>query len=106
MQHGISTHVFLPQRLTPGLLDTLAAAGAGVIEVFAARHHFDYTDPAAVRELAHWFRSSTVAASTHMPPYTGTSWGRHNAPTINLIAASKTARIDAQDEVKRSLLDP
>ena len=103
MQHGISTYLFHPQRLTPALLDTLAATGAEAIEVFAARHHFDYTDRAATRELALWFRSHPVAATLHMPLSTDEFYSRHAAPTLNLISSSKSTRIDTQDEVKRAL---
>jgi len=104
MQQGISTHIFLPRRLSPGLLDTLVAAGASTIEVFAARHHFDYTDAGVVREIANWFRSSNgITATMHMPLYPDTAWSRHTAPTLDLISASKAARIEAQDEVKRAL---
>jgi len=103
MQQGISTHIFLPRRLSPGLLDKLVAAGASTIEVFSARHHFDYTDAGSVRELANWFRSTNVAATMHMPLYPDTAWSRHTAPTLNLISASKAERIEAQDEVKRAL---
>jgi sugar phosphate isomerase/epimerase len=104
MQQGISTHIFLPRRLSPGLLDTLVAAGASTIEVFAARHHFDYTDAGSVREIANWFRSANgVAATMHMPLYPDAAWSRHTAPTLDLISESKAARIEAQDEVKRAL---
>jgi len=106
MQFGISTHVFLPQRLTPVLLDTLHAAGASAIEVFASRHHFDYTDHDAVREAANWFRSNNVAATMHMPIFSEdeeANWSRHTQPTLNLIDTNKSARITAMDEVKRAL---
>jgi sugar phosphate isomerase/epimerase len=103
MQQGISTHLFLPRRLSPGLLDTLVAAGASMIEIFSARHHFDYTDAGAVREMANWFRSTNVVATMHMPLYPDTEWSRHTAPTLNLIHSSKAARIETQDEVKRAL---
>ena len=103
MQQGISTHIFLPRRLSPSLLDKLGDAGASTIEVFSARHHFDYTDAGAVRELANWFRSTNVTAAMHMPLYPDAAWSRHTAPTLNLIDASKAARIEAQDEVKRAL---
>lgn len=106
MQLGISTHIFLPQRLTTSLLDTLAASGVQAIEVFASRHHFDYTDRAAVKELAAWFASQAVTATMHMPIFTEeeeANWSRHTAPTLNLIDASKNARIEAMDEVKRAL---
>jgi sugar phosphate isomerase/epimerase len=107
MQPGLSTHVFFQHRLHPGLLDALAAAGARHIEVFAARHHFDYTDTLAVRELAAWFRSNDVRAILHQPIYitdrADTQWSRHVAPNLNLIAPEKSHRIAAMDEVKRAL---
>jgi sugar phosphate isomerase/epimerase len=114
MQKGLSTHVFFQHRLHPGLLDSLAAAGAGTIEVFAARHHFDYTDTPAVRELAAWFRSNDVRAVLHQPIYVteggrdftpadAAQWSRHVAPNLNLLAPEKSHRIAAMDEVKRAL---
>jgi sugar phosphate isomerase/epimerase len=107
MQPGISTYVFLPQRLHPGLLDALHQGGAQTIEIFAARHHFDYTDRAAVYEIAAWFRSSGISATLHQPLYlsdrSDAQWSRHVAPNLNLIDPEKTRRIQAMDEVKRAL---
>jgi sugar phosphate isomerase/epimerase len=107
MQPGISTHVFLPQRLHPGLLDALHNGGAQTIEIFAARHHFDYTDRAAVRDIATWFRSNNVEATLHQPLYISdradAQWSRHVAPNLNLIDPEKSRRIAAMDEVKRAL---
>jgi sugar phosphate isomerase/epimerase len=111
MQPGLSTHVFLQQRLHPGLLDAmhrgLAPYGSPVIEIFAARHHFDYTDRSAVRDIAAWFRDTGAAATLHQPIYLsdrGTGqWSRHVAPNINLIDPEKSHRIIAMDEVKRAL---
>jgi sugar phosphate isomerase/epimerase len=103
MQPGLSTHVFLQQRLHTGLLDALRRGGARTIEVFAARHHFDYTDRSAVREIAQWFRSNEVTATLHQPLYADAQWSRHVAPTLNLIDVEKARRIDAMDEVKRAL---
>jgi sugar phosphate isomerase/epimerase len=119
MQPGISTHVFFQHRLHPGLLDALHAAGAQTggsmtIEVFAARHHFDYTDTPAVRELAAWFRSNDVRAVLHQPIYISeggrdfssadaAQWSRHVAPNLDLIASEKSRRIAAMDEVKRAI---
>jgi sugar phosphate isomerase/epimerase len=114
MQTGLSTHVFFQHRLHPGLLDALHAAGAQTIEVFAARHHFDYTDAPAVRETAAWFRSHDVRAVLHQPIYVteggrdftpadAAQWSRHVAPNLNLLAPEKSHRIAAMDEVKRAL---
>jgi sugar phosphate isomerase/epimerase len=111
MQPALSTHVFLQQRLHPGLLDALHKSGApdGVktIEIFAARHHFDYSDRSAVRDVATWFRNAGVAATLHQPLYLSDrgsgQWSRHVAPNINLIDSEKSHRITAMDEVKRAL---
>ncbi|HTV09220.1 MAG TPA: sugar phosphate isomerase/epimerase family protein [Candidatus Aquilonibacter sp.] len=106
MQPGISTHIFLPQQLTPALLATLRSAGAQAIELFASRHHFDYTDRAAVREIAGWFASNGVTPTLHMPLFTPDDeavWSKHTAAALNLIDMQKSARIAAMDEVKRAL---
>ena len=107
MRPGLSTHVFLQQRLHPGLLDALRNGGAQTIELFAARHHFDYTDRSIVRDLATWFRDTNTIATLHQPIYftdrADTQWSRHVAPNLNLIDPEKSHRITAMDEVKRAL---
>ena len=106
MAFGISSHLFFADRLTPTLLDELRDAGAEVVEVFAARHHFDYADRKAVRELAIWFRGNPVAATMHMPLFTESEemqWSRHTQATLNLVSRAKGERIAAMDEVKRAL---
>lgn len=106
MLPGVSTHVFLSQRLHPGLLDALQRGGARTIELFAARHHFDYTDRAVVREFATWFNDTGVEASLHQPIFTreqSENWSRHVSPTLSLIDFEKGNRIEAMDEVKRAL---
>ena len=104
MHRAISTHVFLRERLQPAMLDAMLAAGAQGIEIFAARHHFDYCDRSQVREISNWFRSNPVEFnSIHQPLYLETEWGRSTGPTVNLIDPHKPRRIEAMDEVKRAL---
>lgn len=107
MLRSISTHVFLQQRLHAGLLDALVAGGAQSIELFAARHHFDYTDRAEIKELSKWFRSNDVRATMHQPIFdsstTPSQWSKYVSATLNLIDPDKSKRIDAMDEVKRAL---
>lgn len=104
MLRALSTHVFLRQRLHPGLLDTLARGGAQAIEVFAARQHFDYTSRQHVKEIADWFRSSTVKPhSIHAPIYADTDMGRGGMPAINVVHHEKSRRIDGMDEIKRAI---
>jgi sugar phosphate isomerase/epimerase len=100
----ISSHVFLRNRLHPGLLETFQKSGAQGVELFAARQHFDYTDRGAVRDLAQWFRANpTEAFSMHAPLYSDLEMGRSGVPAVNVIHPEKGRRIDAMDEIKRAL---
>ena len=103
MLPGISTHVLLPHRLSPAVLDTLARSGAEAIEIFAARHHFDYTDRAQIRDVAAWFRDAALIPSLHQPLFSSAHWSRHVAADLNLIDPDKSRRILATDETKRAL---
>src|ERR1700740_1995547 len=104
MRKVISTHVFLRNRLHPGLLDTIHKSGAQGIELFAARQHFDYNNRSEIRDLADWFRSNTLEAfSMHSPLYPDHEMGRAGAPYVNVIHPDKSRRINAMDEIKRAL---
>lgn len=104
MLKALSTHVFLQQRLHPGILDVFARSGAQGVELFAARQHFDYSNRPHVRELAEWFRSNTVEPfSLHAPMFPDVEMGRSGAPAVNVIHPEKSRRIDAMDEIKRAL---
>jgi sugar phosphate isomerase/epimerase len=100
----LSTHLFLKQRLHPGLLELAARSGAQAVEIFAARQHFDYGSREHIAELATWFRSSSIEAfSMHAPLYADREMGRSGAPGINVLHPDKSRRIDSMDEIKRAL---
>jgi sugar phosphate isomerase/epimerase len=100
----LSTHLFINQRLHPGLLDFVGRAGVEGVEIFAARQHFDYTSREHVAELGAWFRSSKLQVfSMHAPIFPDREMGRDGAPSINLLHPDKARRIDAMDEIKRAL---
>jgi sugar phosphate isomerase/epimerase len=104
MLRVLSTHLFLNQRLHPGLLENAAQGGAQAVEIFAARQHFDYTSREHVAELAAWFRSNPLEPfSMHAPLYPDREMGRAGAPAVNLLHPEKSRRIDAMDEIKRAL---
>jgi sugar phosphate isomerase/epimerase len=104
MLRVLSTHLFLNQRLHPGLLDEAGRAGAQAVEIFAARQHFDYTSREHVTELGSWFRSSSIEAfSMHAPMFADREMGRDGAPGVNVLHPDKARRIDAMDEIKRAL---
>jgi sugar phosphate isomerase/epimerase len=104
MLRCLSTHLFLKERLHPGLLELAARSGAQAVEIFAARQHFDYTSREHVHELATWFASNPLQCwSMHAPLYPDREMGRAGAPAVNLLHPEKSRRIDAMDEVKRAL---
>jgi sugar phosphate isomerase/epimerase len=104
MLRCLSTHLFLKERLHPGLLELAARSGAQAVEIFAARQHFDYTSREHVHELASWFASNDLQPwSMHAPLFPDREMGRAGAPAVNLIHPEKSRRIDAMDEVKRAL---
>ena len=104
MLRVLSTHVFLNQRLHPGLLELAARSGAQGVEIFAARQHFDYTSREHISELASWFRSNTLKPfSMHAPMFPDREMGRAGAPAVNVLHPEKARRIDAMDEIKRAL---
>lgn len=104
MLRVLSTHLFLNQRLHPGLLELASRAGAEAVEIFAARQHFDYTSREHITELAEWFSENAIAPfSIHAPLFPDREMGRAGAPAVNVIHPEKARRIDAMDEIKRAL---
>lgn len=103
MQLGVSSQMFLSQRLGTGLLDGLRDGGARAIELWAAKWHVDYTDRAQMRELGAWFKGNDVAASLHAPLTADTMFSRHGSTPLNLVDADRGRRIAAMDEVKRAM---
>ncbi|MGO9434629.1 MAG: sugar phosphate isomerase/epimerase family protein [Terracidiphilus sp.] len=100
----LSTHLFLNQRLHPGLLEIACRSGAQGVEIFAARQHFDYTSREHVGELAAWFGANSLEPfSLHAPVFPDREMGRAGAPPVNVLHPEKSRRIDAMDEIKRAL---
>src|SRR5579862_9789640 len=105
MLRAISTFVYVKERLHPGLLDGLVRGGAQTVEIFAARQHLDYANRKQhVREIADWFKGSTVPLhSVHAPLYGDYEWGRAGAPPVNIASIDRAGRVEAMDEIKRAL---
>ena len=105
MQRAVSTFLYVKERLHPGLLDGLVRSGAQAIEIFAARQHLDYANRKQhVREIADWFKGSTVPLhSVHAPLYGDYEWGRAGAPPVNIASIDRAGRVEAMDEIKRAL---
>ena len=105
MNHVLSTHLFVNNRLTSALLGRIQQAGIPAVEIFCARQHLDYRDKAQIAELGHWFRDSDLKLhSLHSPMYTDEIWGRSGPhAVINITEPVKGKRLQMVDEIKRAL---
>jgi sugar phosphate isomerase/epimerase len=99
---AMSTHVYIKQRLHPGLLDTMKRGGAQAIEIFAANGHFNYIDREHIKELGNWFKAEGVELhSMHSPIYMNNEFRSGGRP-LNIVDMDKPTRIEAMDEIKRA----
>jgi sugar phosphate isomerase/epimerase len=103
MPRAISTYLFHHSMLGVHVLDQLQRAGFGLVEIYCARSHFDYTNASHVREIAEWFSDSPVALhSLHAPLY-GDLEGNSPHAVISITFLEKQRRQDSMDEIKRAL---
>ncbi|MDQ6678543.1 MAG: sugar phosphate isomerase/epimerase [Acidobacteriota bacterium] len=105
MEHALSSHVIVQERLNIGWLQKVQQAGIPAVEIFCARQHLDYRDKAQVRELGHWFRDNDLKLhSLHSPMYSDEYWGRTGPDAvINITERAKAERIRIVDEIKRAI---
>jgi sugar phosphate isomerase/epimerase len=102
MLRAMSTHVYIKQRLHPGLLDTMKRGGAQAVEIFAANGHFNYMDREHIKELGNWFKAEGVELhSMHSPIYMNNEFRSGGRP-LNIVDMDKPTRIEAMDEIKRA----
>src|SRR5713101_605256 len=80
MQFGLSTHIFHGESLTRVHLETIAAHGFRLVELFATRTHFDYADAGQIDAIGGWLAElGMTAGSMHAPicaSFVGGEWGR------------------------------
>lgn len=104
MEYGFSTYWFVNERLTSRKLDQVLNVGFRRIELFAARQHFDYTDPHHIRDVASWFNDHGISLhSLHAPLYSDDDWGRNGGLPIAVTYQDKRRRIESMDEIKRAI---
>ena len=100
---GISTHLYVGDRLDREHLVEIAAHGFDAIEVFAVKSHFDYRDRRAAIALAEWLDDTRLTLhSMHAPiarDYVTGSW----KDNLSLAAADDTRRKAAVEEALATL---
>jgi sugar phosphate isomerase/epimerase len=104
MQRVLSTYRYVKQPLGPALLAEISQAGIKSVEIFCAPQHFSYREPQAVRELADALGEYHLELhSLHSPTERDLSPGRESGVPISISDTERIRRLDAVDEVKRTL---
>jgi len=100
---GISTHLFHAERLTRQHLREIGAHGFELLELFATRTHFDYSNPACVADLQGWLGEAGVTlTSVHGPVGDGFTGGRWQS-RLSLASPDPALRQHAVAETERAL---
>ena len=101
---GVSTHLYVGDRLDREHLVEIAAHGFDAVEVFALRIHFDYRDRRAAIALAEWLDDTRLSLhSLHSPiarTYAGSGKWEEG---VSIASADEPRRKAAVDEVRATL---
>ena len=100
---GISTHLYVADRLDRDILVEIAAHGFDAVEVFAVKSHFDYRDRRAAVALAEWLDDTRLKLhSMHAPiarDYVRGNW----KDNLSLAAHDESRRKSAVEETLATL---
>ncbi len=103
MQRGISTHLFIEEKLTLDRLAALRHEGFQRLEILAVKPHFDYQDKKSANEVASWLQDQeSFLHSLHLPYCMDYRPGRIET-RLSIAATEPHRRIKAVDEARRAL---
>src|SRR4051812_31318532 len=100
---GISTHLYVADRLDRDHLVEIAAHGFDAVEVFALRSHFDYRDRRAAIALAEWLDDTRLQLHSMHAPIAGKYSGGKWDSGLSIAAADEARRKAAVDEALATL---
>jgi sugar phosphate isomerase/epimerase len=103
MPFGISTHLYVADRLDRDHLVEIAAHGFDAIEVFALRDHFDYRDRRAAIALAEWLEDTRLRLHSMHAPMAGKYAGGKWQDGLSIASADESRRKQAVDEMLATL---
>ena len=102
MARILSTYLFVSRKINTELLGQIAEAGFEVLEIFAARSHFDYTTRQEIQSLASALSQHRLSlASLHAPNSRDLSATREGGAPLSICEVERVRRIEAMDELKR-----
>jgi sugar phosphate isomerase/epimerase len=103
MAFGVSTHLYVGERLDRDHLVEIAAHGFEAIEVFALRDHFDYRDRRAAIALAEWLDDTRLTLHSMHAPIAGSYAKGTWKDGLSIASGDEGRRKAAVDELKATL---
>jgi len=100
---GISTHLYVADRLDRDHLVEIAAHGFTALEVFAVRSHFDYRERRAAVALAEWLDDTRLTLHSMHAPIAGDYVRGQWKDGLSLAASDETKRKAAVDDTRATL---
>ncbi len=100
---GISTHLYLSDRLDRDHLVEIAAHGFEAVELFAVRDHFDYHDRRAALALAEWLDDTRLTLHSLPAPIAAEYASGQWREGYTLAAADEPRRKRAVDEATAAI---
>lgn len=102
MQRLLSTYLFVSRKLTPELLEQIAAAGFQGVEIFCTRSHFEYSTKTEIHAMAGALEAHHLhLVSMHAPTSRDLSAMRESGTPLSICEVERVRRIEAMDELKR-----
>src|SRR5436189_3569756 len=100
---GLSTHLYVADRLERDHLVEIAAHGFDAVEIFAVRDHFDYRDRRAAVALAEWLDDTRLRLHSIHAPIAGQYVQGKWQDGMTIAAADESRRKHAVDEMMATL---
>ncbi len=100
---GISSHLYVGDRLDREHLVEIAAHGFDALEVFAVRNHFDYRDRRAAIALAEWLDDTRLSLHSMHAPIAGSFVNGTWQDGLSLASADEGRRRAAVEEALAAL---
>ena len=103
MKQGLSTHLFVEEKLSLERLKEVRALGFETLEIFALKPHFDYQDKKLAADLAIWLRDQGGFLQSIHTPFCMDYQARSSREWLSIADPERLRREKAVDEIRRSL---
>jgi len=103
MKQGLSTHLFVEEKLSLERLKEVRSLGFETLEIFALKPHFDYQDKKLAADLAIWLRDQGGFLQSIHTPFCMDYQARSSREWLSIADPERLRREKAVDEIRRSL---